>query len=135
MSKKSLAARGLIATALSGAFLVVPGPTPAQAAEYGECTITAKADMGSTYIGGNTATWTCNHAKNVKVYLRAGALIAGQWDWKYKNFTYSSFNGTGSWKLPISVEGAAKLDAESKICYQWTTSVVKCRVASSVRRF
>ena len=107
MSKKSLAARGLIATALSVAFLVLPGPTPAQAAEYGECPITAKADMGSTYIGGNTATWTCNHAKNAKVYLRAGALTAGQWAWNYKYFTYSSINGTGSWKLPLSVEAAA----------------------------
>ncbi len=109
---------------------------PAQAVESGECTITAKADMGETYIGGNTATWNCNKAKKVTVKLEAGVLIAGSYQWKYwYGGPWATLNGKGSHKLAISAEGSSELVVWSTICYQWGTSTTKCRTASDSRKF
>lgn len=121
--------RAALASSLAAALAVGVGTIPAQAAEKGECTIKVKAVNGDS-IGGNSSSWTCNKATKVTVALEAGVYIAGHYYSKTKNLSYSSLNGTASYQLPIVIDGASELVVFGTVCYQWTSSVRKCRERS-----
>ncbi|MGV8908019.1 MAG: hypothetical protein ACOH1Y_03495 [Propionicimonas sp.] len=122
------------AIALTTATLVAAFGVPsAEALENHECSVTVTPIQNGSY-GGNTTSWKCKSATKVWVYAEAVVRISSFYYTTSKRWPTTgttSYNGTHSpLTVAVNLDGVAELIVYSKVCYQWTTNVQKCRARS-----